>query len=71
MTARLEVHRTHAFTGISSPSGFPILGFPAAGRTEMAWHLYQGCDTVEVVAPDELRQMIEGYRRSDFFPVLP
>lgn len=39
--------------------------------TEMAWHLYQWGDTVEVIAPDELRAMVEGYRRDDFYPVLP
>jgi hypothetical protein len=33
--------------------------------------LYQWGDTVDVLAPRELRQMVEGYRRSDFNLVLP
>lgn len=41
------------------------------GWTEMAWHFYQWGDTVEVIAPVELRRMVEGYRRNDFYPVLP
>ncbi len=37
----------------------------------MCWHLYQWGDAVEVLEPDDLGEMVEGYRRSDFFPVLP
>jgi predicted DNA-binding transcriptional regulator YafY len=37
----------------------------------MCWHLYQWGDTVEVLAPEALRRMVEGYRRADFYPVLP
>ncbi len=44
--------------------------FRAAGWTEMAWHLYQWGDSVEVLAPEPLRRMVEGHRRSDF-AVLP
>lgn len=51
--------------------GSLIVRFRAAGWTEMAWHLYQWGDTVEVIAPKELREMVEGYRRDDFYPVLP
>lgn len=51
-----------------TPSGSLIVRFHAAGWTEMAWHLYQWGDTVEVLAPIELRWMVEGYRRSDFYP---
>ncbi len=43
-----------------------IVRFNAAGWLEMAWHLYQWGDKVEVIAPDELRALVEGYRRSDF-----
>ena len=39
--------------------------FKASGWTEMAWYLYQWGDKVEVLAPDALRQMVEGHRRSD------
>ncbi len=46
--------------------GSLIVRFRAAGWLEMAWHLYQWGDKVEVVAPEGLRALIEGYRRSDF-----
>jgi hypothetical protein len=37
----------------------------------MCWHPYQWGDAVEVLGPEAPREMVEGYRRSDFFPVLP
>ncbi|URI16186.1 helix-turn-helix transcriptional regulator [Brevundimonas albigilva] len=43
-----------------------IVRFHAAGWLEMAWHLYQWGDAVEVIAPDGLRALIENHRRSDF-----
>jgi predicted DNA-binding transcriptional regulator YafY len=43
-----------------------IVRFHAAGWLEMAWHLYQWGDTVEVIAPETLRSMVENHRRSDF-----
>ena len=46
--------------------GSLVVRFYAAGWLEMAWHLYQWGDKVEVVAPDGLRAMVEKYRRSDF-----
>lgn len=46
--------------------GSLIVRFRAAGWLEMAWHLYQWGDRVEVIAPPELRDMVEGHRRSDF-----
>ncbi|ESR26347.1 helix-turn-helix transcriptional regulator [Lutibaculum baratangense] len=46
--------------------GSLIVRFHAAGWLEMAWHLYQWGDKVEVLRPEALRQMVEGYRRSDF-----
>ncbi|MBU0781248.1 MAG: WYL domain-containing protein, partial [Alphaproteobacteria bacterium] len=46
--------------------GSLIVRFHAAGWLEMAWHLYQWGDRVEVIAPPELRDMVEGHRRSDF-----
>jgi predicted DNA-binding transcriptional regulator YafY len=48
------------------PDGSLIVRFHAAGWLEMVWHLYQWGDKVEVIAPAELRAMVEGYRRSDF-----
>lgn len=46
--------------------GSLIVRFHAAGWLEMAWHLYQWGDKVDVLSPRELRDMVEGYRRSDF-----
>lgn len=40
--------------------------FSASGWLEMAWHLYQWGDRVEVIAPAGLRALVEGHRRSDF-----
>jgi predicted DNA-binding transcriptional regulator YafY len=31
----------------------------------MAWHLYQWGDSVEVIAPAELREIVEGHQRGD------
>ena len=44
--------------------------FDACGWLEMAWHLYTWGDTVEVIAPEELRQLVENHQRGDF-PALP
>lgn len=52
------------------PDGSLLVRFHASGWLEMAWHLYQWGDRVEVVAPDELRKLVERHRRSDF-PSLP
>jgi predicted DNA-binding transcriptional regulator YafY len=48
------------------PDGGLVVRFRASGWLEMAWHLYQWGDAVEVLAPEGLRAMVEGYRRSDF-----
>jgi len=56
-TRGLKVHHTDASNGIRPPSGPSIIRFRAAGWTEMAWHLYQWGDTVEVIAPEELSRM--------------
>ncbi|PHO01882.1 hypothetical protein CSC82_21255 [Rhodobacteraceae bacterium 4F10] len=40
--------------------------FRAGGWLEMAWHLYQWGDCVEVVAPPELAAMVHHARRDDF-----
>lgn len=50
--------------------GSLIVRFTASGWLEMAWHLYSWGDGVEVIAPLELRAMVEGHQRSDF-PALP
>lgn len=44
--------------------------FHAAGHLEMAWHLYQWGDKVEVLAPEVLRRLVDSHRRTDF-PALP
>ncbi|MCC6920142.1 MAG: WYL domain-containing protein [Alphaproteobacteria bacterium] len=47
-----------------------IVRFTAAGRLEMAWHLYMWGDKVEVLAPDALKALVAGHRRGDW-PALP
>lgn len=42
-----------------------IVRFDAAGWLEMAWHLYQWGDKVEVVAPAGLRDYVHPWRRPD------
>ena len=46
--------------------GSLIVRFHAAGWLEMAWHLYQWGDKVEVIAPKGLRDLVSGHCRSDF-----
>ncbi len=46
--------------------GALVVRFRAAGALEMAWHLYQWGDKVEVLEPARLRDMVAGWRRSDF-----
>jgi predicted DNA-binding transcriptional regulator YafY len=50
--------------------GSLVVRFHAAGWLEMAWHLYQWGDKVEVIAPQALRETVERHRRSDF-PAMP
>lgn len=52
------------------PDGALTVRFHASGLLEMAWHLYLWGDRVEVLAPDRLRAMVEGFQRGDF-PALP
>jgi predicted DNA-binding transcriptional regulator YafY len=52
------------------PDGSLTVTFEASGHLEMAWHLYQWGDQVEVLAPESLRKLVEQSRRSDF-PALP
>lgn len=49
-----------------APDGSLTVRFRASGWLEMAWHLYQWGDRVEVLEPDGLRQLVAGYRRGDF-----
>ncbi|GAA0283532.1 helix-turn-helix transcriptional regulator [Rhodovulum strictum] len=48
------------------PDGALIVRFHASGWLEMAWHLYQWGDRVEVLAPEGLRALVAGHLRSDF-----
>lgn len=47
------------------PDGRLRVEFIASGWVEMAWHLYQWGDQVEVIAPEPLRAMVEGFQRGD------
>ena len=47
------------------PDGALRVTFTASGWVEMAWHLYQWGDQVEVIAPVELRDLVRGHQRSD------
>lgn len=48
------------------PDGSLTVRFSASGHLEMAWHLYQWGDGVEVLAPEALRALTESHRRKDF-----
>ena len=50
----------------TEPDGSLVVRFNASGWLEMAWHLYQWGDAVEVLAPEGLRALVEGFRRPDF-----
>jgi predicted DNA-binding transcriptional regulator YafY len=69
-----EVARSFVFhpdqTLTDRPDGSLEVRFAASGHLEMAWHLYCWGDEVEVLAPEELRSLVEGHRRPDF-PALP
>jgi len=47
------------------PDGALRVAFTASGWVEMAWHLYQWGDKVEVLAPAELRDLVKGHQRGD------
>ena len=46
--------------------GSLIVQFEASGHLEMAWHLYCWGDTVEVIEPAVLRDLVAAHRRADF-----
>ncbi|MGO6846281.1 WYL domain-containing protein (plasmid) [Rhizobium ruizarguesonis] len=62
--AEFRFHPTQALE--PQEDGSLIVRFHAAGWLEMAWHLYQWGDKVEVLAPEGLRALVARYRRSDF-----
>ncbi len=47
------------------PDGALRVAFTASGWVEMAWHLYQWGDKVEVISPAELRDLVQGHQRGD------
>jgi predicted DNA-binding transcriptional regulator YafY len=55
---------------IDEPDGSLTVRFEASGWLEMAWHLYQWGDSVEVLEPDGLRALVDRHQRGDF-PALP
>ncbi len=46
--------------------GHLTVRFKASGWLEMAWHLYQWGDQVEVLFPPDLAALVHAYRRADF-----
>jgi predicted DNA-binding transcriptional regulator YafY len=40
--------------------------FAASGWLEMAWHLYQWGDSVQVLHPPQLAKLVKGFQRDDF-----
>jgi len=62
--AEFRFHPTQVLAAMDD--GSLLVRFHAAGWLEMAWHLYQWGDKVEVIAPEGLRKLVEGYRRTDF-----
>jgi predicted DNA-binding transcriptional regulator YafY len=62
--AEFRFHPTQVLE--SQEDGGLIVRFRAAGWLEMAWHLYQWGDKVDVIAPAGLKALIEGHRRPDF-----
>ncbi|PSJ57608.1 helix-turn-helix transcriptional regulator [Pseudaminobacter soli (ex Li et al. 2025)] len=62
--AEFRFHPTQVV--LPQDDGSLIVRFHAAGWLEMAWHLYQWGDKVEVLAPNGLRALVEGHRRADF-----
>lgn len=64
---RFVFHPTQATE--EEADGSLVVRFQASGHLEMTWHLYSWGDSVEVVAPAALRDMVHQYRRQ--FPALP
>ncbi|WP_136686019.1 helix-turn-helix transcriptional regulator [Falsirhodobacter xinxiangensis] len=48
------------------PDGSLVVRFEASGWLEMAWFLYKWGDSVEVLAPQGLRDLVQDHRRGDF-----
>lgn len=63
-----EFHPTQHM--MEEPDGSLRVEFTASGWIEMVWHLYQWGDQVEIVEPEDLRLMAQGFQRRDL-GVLP
>lgn len=63
-----EFHPTQQMT--DEPDGSLRVAFTASGWIEMVWYLRRWGDQVEVIAPEPLRAMVEGFQRGDL-KVLP
>lgn len=60
----------HPNQTIEAPDdGSLIVKFEASGYLEMAWHLYSWGNSVEVLEPKALRDMVVGYQKK--FPAMP
>ena len=46
--------------------GSVTVRFRASGHLEMAWHLYQWGDSVEVIKPKAVADLVAGHQRTDF-----
>ncbi len=55
---------------VEQEDGGLIVSFEASGLVEMAWHLYKWGDTVEVIEPAALRELVAGWQ-NDRISVLP
>ncbi|MFT7058259.1 MAG: putative DNA-binding transcriptional regulator YafY [Pseudorhodobacter sp.] len=69
ITAREFMFHTDQIMTDDADGGL-IVTFLASGWIEMAWHLYQWGNTVEVIEPPELREMV-GAWQNDSIGVMP
>ena len=64
-TARQFIfHPTQKVT--TETDGSLTVQFQASGHLEMAWHLYQWGDQVDVLEPKILRELVTHHQRDDF-----
>lgn len=61
---RFQFHPTQELE--EEADGSLVVRFRASGQLEMCWHLYAWGDQVEVLAPQSLAELVDGYRRNDF-----
>lgn len=61
---RFQFHPQQNVTEL--PDGGIEVCFEASGHLEMCWHLYAWGDSIEVVSPPILAELVHSHRRSDF-----